>query len=143
MFQYSACGLENVFLKNGYTFKETAHGKVVTIDDMDGLHLAIALDLLAQQSVLLGKQFRFLRNEQGLTQAEMGALLGVDAQTVAAWEKKRDEPVQKAVDIAARAYFMAYLQANRTPTFPTINSSPAHKVEFVKDGDEWKPRAAA
>jgi putative transcriptional regulator len=113
MYHYKSCGLDNVFLKNGFVIKQTPYGQAVAIEDVEGLHLAIASDLLRQKTPLTGAQFRFLRKEQDLTQAEMAAILGVGEQTVAAWEKLKSGQVQRLADIAMRAYYLAHRQAGR------------------------------
>jgi len=94
MYHYTSCGLDNIHLKNGYTLEETSYGPGVSIEDLEGLHLAIAVDLLRQKAPLTGAQFRFLRKEQDLTHAQMAAILGVTEQAVAAWEKQRGIHVQ-------------------------------------------------
>lgn len=143
MYQYSSCGLENVFLKNGYTIKETPYGPAVSIDDIEGLHRAIAHDILRQRTPLTGQQFRFLRKEQDLTQAEMAAILGVTEQTVAAWEKQKKEPVQVMTDISMRAYYLAHLQANRPPqVFPSPSAKASDSLSFEHDATGWLPKVA-
>ena len=86
---YRECGLNNVFLLNGFTVKATRHGRAVSIDDMDGLHLAIGSHLAGEKRALTGAELRFLRVELGLSQKMLGILLGKSAQTVARWEKEQ------------------------------------------------------
>lgn len=144
MYHYKTCGLENVYLKNGYTLKETPYGPAVSIDDIEGLHLAISRDLLRQKTPLTGRQFRFLRKEQDLTQAELAAILGVTEQTVAAWEKQKDSPVQEMVDISIRAYYLAHCQTNGIlkQTFPARDEGQPEPVSFEHDDSGWLPLAA-
>ncbi|MFG5864450.1 helix-turn-helix domain-containing protein [Metapseudomonas sp. CR1201] len=143
MYQYSSCGLEYVFLKNGYTIKETPYGQAVSIDDIEGLHRAIALDIMRQKTPLTGQQFRFLRKEQDLTQAELAAILGVSEQTVAAWEKLKKEPVQMMADISMRAYYLAHMQVMRLPqVFPSPAGQTLGSISFEHDANGWLPKAA-
>jgi len=143
MYQYTGCGLENVFLKNGYTIKDTPYGKAISIDDIEGLHRAIALDILRQKTPMDGQQFRFLRKEQDLTQAELAAILGVSEQTVAAWEKQKKEPVQVMADISMRAYYMAHMQAQQAQqVFPSNAEKPVDAFSFEHDDTGWLPKAA-
>ena len=86
---YRECGLNNVFLLNGFTVKATRHGRAVSIDDMDGLHRAIGTHLAREKRALTGAELRFLRVELGLSQKMLGMLLGKSAQTVARWEKEQ------------------------------------------------------
>lgn len=143
MYHYTSCGLDNVFLRNGFTRKETPYGAAVSIEDIEGLHLAIASDLLRQKTPLTGAQFRFLRKEQDLTQAEIGAILGVTEQTIACWEKQRDTHVQRMADIAMRAYYLAHRQAVQgAQKFPVAPEEPPKHAEFSHADDGWYPQAA-
>ncbi len=143
MYHYTSCGLDNVFLRNGFTRTETPYGTAVSIEDVEGLHLAIASDLLRQKTPLTGAQFRFLRKEQDLTQAEIGAILGVSEQTIAAWEKQRDTHVQRMADISIRAYYFAHRQAVQgAQPIPDAPEEVPKQAEFSHQDDGWYPKAA-
>jgi len=86
-YHYTECGLESVYLLDGFEIEETAYGWAVRFQNVDGLHKAIAMDLIHGTRRLNGNEFRFLRTELGLTQANLGNMLDVDSQTVARWEK--------------------------------------------------------
>ena len=40
MYHYKECGLQNVWLENGYFIQKTKHGKAVSFHDVEGLHQA-------------------------------------------------------------------------------------------------------
>lgn len=103
MYHYTESGLNNIWLENGYREIETEYGKAVLIDDVDGLHQAIAISLV-QQPYLSGREFRYLRVHMDLTQKQVGAMMGVDAQSVALWEKKGR--VRRYADLILRGYFL-------------------------------------
>ena len=42
MLHYTQCGLDNVWLENGYDTQTTAYGKAVAVHDVDGLHALLA-----------------------------------------------------------------------------------------------------
>lgn len=84
---YTMCGLDNVFLVNGFRLRSSPYGKGFSIDDIDGLHAAIGRRLIQERKTLSGKELRFLRHEMDLSQNRLATLLGVDEQTVARWEK--------------------------------------------------------
>ncbi len=87
MHHYLGSGLANVWLRNGYRKQKTPHGMAVALDDVAGLHRAIGQSL-ARQPVISGREFRFLRNELGVTQLALAQALGyADAQALAKWEK--------------------------------------------------------
>lgn len=106
MYHYKSCGLPNVWLKNGYTEHETAYGKGVAIEDLEGLHKAICRSIIEAPTKLTGAELRFLRKEMNLSQKRLGSLLGVEDQTVANWEKA--EPTSMAgrfVRVLAASHF--------------------------------------
>jgi putative transcriptional regulator len=88
-FQYKGCGLDDVYLLNGYDIHETRNGQAVTIKNMEGLHRAIGRYLVQHKKLMNGKELRFLRVQMDLTQSELGKLLGYSDQQVARWEKGR------------------------------------------------------
>ncbi len=88
-YHYRACGLDNVYLKNGYTVEETDYGRGVMVHDIPGLHRAIGLHLVSEKKLLGAREFRFLRKEMSFTQEKLAKLLLVDVQTVARYEKEQ------------------------------------------------------
>lgn len=90
---YTACGLDNVWLANGFVVKETKYGNGVSIEDVDGLHRLLASNLVEKDGLLTGKEFRFLRVHLGLTQQGLGKLMGdVSENAVSLWERKDTVP---------------------------------------------------
>jgi DNA-binding transcriptional regulator YiaG len=101
---YKACGLDGVYLLNGFT-RETVDGEeYVTIQDIDGLWKVIGLHLVTTRKTLSPKDIRFLRQQMELTQAELGAYLRVSDQTVARWEKGQSDP--GPADLALRVLYL-------------------------------------
>ena len=72
----------------------------MAIDDIDGLHLAIAQNLIEKKSSLTGKEFRFLRTLMGTSQIGIAGMLGVQEQSVSRWERTCKVP--KAQDALHR-----------------------------------------
>lgn len=110
-FHYTACGLDNVWLANGFTTKETKYGKGVSIQDVDGLHRLLASNLVEKKGLLTGKEFRFLRVQLGLTQQGLGKLMGdVSENAVSLWERKDTVPAIN--DHWLRMHVIAKLKGN-------------------------------
>lgn len=105
MYHYTASGLNNIFLKNGYEEKETASGKTIAIRDLDGLHRTIARGLIEKNHALTGKELRFLRTELDLSQKSLGLLFEKTDQAIAIWEKS-DKPIPALADKAIRDLYM-------------------------------------
>jgi putative transcriptional regulator len=104
-YHYTECGLNYVYLVDGFEVLETAYGRVVQVANAGKLDRAIALAVVRRQSRLTGQEVRFLRGLLDMTQAEFGATLGKDAQTVARWEKGKTE-VPPTEDIAIRQIYL-------------------------------------
>lgn len=103
---YTACGLDDVYLVNGFT-RETIDGEQFTIiEDMDSLWKAIARHLVTKRKVLAPKEIKFLRGQMDLTQAELANLVRVSDQTVARWEKGETD-IPGPADFMIRVLYLA------------------------------------
>ncbi len=113
-YHYTGCGLEDVWLVNGYEIEETPYGEGVMIYNLEGLHKAIAKDLVRQTLLLTGPEFRFLRKEMNISQGVLGKFLGVTEQTVANYEKGKGIP--KSTDVVLRSLYLEYINKNSPVT---------------------------
>ncbi len=84
---YTASGLPDVWLLNGFHREETSHGPAIRIEDADGLHRTLARTLVTNKKSLAPAELRFLRKLLALSQANVARLIGSTDQTVARWEK--------------------------------------------------------
>jgi putative transcriptional regulator len=110
MYHYTECGLRNVWLVNGYQVHDTEYGRGVSIEDLEGLHRAIASLLINRKPALSGAEFRFLRKELGLPQMRLASILGNNEQSVALWEKHGRIP--KWADRMIRALYREKVEGN-------------------------------
>jgi len=85
-YHYTECGLDNIYLVNGFRFIETPRGKSVSINDVDGLHKAIGLCLVKSQKDFSGEEVCFLRHEMLMSQRTLANLLGISEQAIRRWE---------------------------------------------------------
>lgn len=90
-YHYTECGLDFIFLANGFKYVNGNKGSGVIIQNIDGLHKAIGLLLVDQKKDLDGKDIRFLRHEMGMSQSVLARLLEVGEQTVRRWENGTSE----------------------------------------------------
>ena len=105
MYHYRECGLSNVYLANGFLEVVTSDGPGIAIEDVEGLHRAIAQALVERKPTLAGVEVRFIRKLLGLTQAKLGAFLGVGEQTVRNWESADAGGVPTQADRGVRLVF--------------------------------------
>jgi putative transcriptional regulator len=93
--RYQGCGLDNVYLVNGYKYGSLTSGEeVLHIADIIGLHRVIAAHIMISAAELDAKTLKFLRKELDMSQREVAKILGVEEQTVASWESART-PIPK------------------------------------------------
>lgn len=107
-YRYTECGLDDVYLMNGYSECETPYGKGVSVEDADELHEVIARKLSLSKANLEPKEVRFLRKMMDLTQSELAKLLRCDAQTVARWEKGQTDKIPGAAEIVLRLIYLSH-----------------------------------
>jgi DNA-binding transcriptional regulator YiaG len=100
-FHYQGCGLPNVYLTNGFKETKTAYGPSFVVNDIEGLHGAIADQLVVKASALTPLEFRYLRNYLELSQKRLGELVGTSDQSIANWEKG-NTPIVKAAETLLR-----------------------------------------
>lgn len=129
MFHYTQCGLDNVWLTNGYTIEEGDYGTTFSIDRAEELHQVIARAIINDKSPLRGQEVRFLRVAMNLSQDGLAKALGVDRLTVLRWERARDRPLSVMQDIAVRMSYAA--RANDDEFLVTV-------IKELQDADEAK-----
>ena len=103
---YRACGLDDVYLFNGFKVETIDGEEYVTIEDLDGLWKTIGLHLVTIRKELEPKEIRFLRHHMNFTQAELAAQMRVTDQTVARWEKGVNA-LQGPEDMLLRVLFLS------------------------------------
>ncbi|MDA8363695.1 MAG: helix-turn-helix domain-containing protein [Gammaproteobacteria bacterium] len=146
LFHYTSCGLRNIYLRNGFHVKETPYGRVVSIQDVEGLHRAIGLHLVRNKTHLTGAEVRFLRKELDMSQATLAKCLQVGETTVRNWESGRVKATGPG-DRMIRALYQEYATGNSeirelVDRLAELNRVlHAKTVEFEETKQGW--RAAA
>jgi len=92
MYHYTECGLDNVWLENGYVTKQTAYGVATSIDDAIGLHKVLAMELTQKLGKVTGKELRFMRTVLGMSQEGLSKCVGATEQSVSLWERTGKVP---------------------------------------------------
>lgn len=144
MYHYTACGLDNVWLKNGYVEKNTPYGKAVSVVAAQQLHEMLALNLTAKPGRLTGKELRFLRVQMGLSQAGLARLQGVSEQAVSLWERTGKVPA--ANDQLARMHFLAHAQGDTSvkkaiERVKTVEKLVHQRIVASNAGNKWSSQA--
>jgi DNA-binding transcriptional regulator YiaG len=144
---YRGAGLEGIYLCNGFVREEVDGEWFTCIEDIEGLHKAIALDLVSRDSPLAPEEFRFVRNTMDKTQADIARDMSVDVQTVARWEKGETEKVPGPADKMMRIMFIASIvdpellreYIREVQSIQRRDAEKAEAVTFAQDdkSKEW------
>ncbi len=131
MYQYTECGLDYVWLTDGFDRIDTGYGEAVSVRSCRALHQVIALDVVEKKPLLSGDDLRFLRGNMDKTQAEYAFLVGKDAQTVARWEKSAQVP--DIINVVARLIYLNHL--GRNPSYIDM----VYLLDDLKKTDSGEP----
>lgn len=142
-YHYKQCGLDNIYLLNGYTVQETPYGRGVSINDVENLHQAIAKSIITSQHAMRGQEVRFLREMLDVSQSGLARILGVATQTVKKWEKHRKSPVQGPADRALRQFYAQKMCGDELAEricdlLAEIDNLEYQLTTFTSEQDEWR-----
>lgn len=130
---YTDCGLDNIYLRNGFSFEEEDGDRYLTITDIDGLHRAIGMHIVLARKAPSGKELKYLRHELSMSQSDLARVLSVSDQSVARWEKGQCE----ANGAAVFAIRMIYLLSLMDPTErDAMMASILERLEKLSESDE-------
>lgn len=132
MYHYTESGLSNVYLKNGFVVEQIDGEEYSSIDDINGLHKAIAAVIVDSSRPLTGEEFKFLRVELNVSQKLLGNRFGVSEQTIARYEKKQSE-IPRTTDAALRSLYMESLDKNNPVSYFLDLLSDAEAQYVAKD----------
>lgn len=134
-YHYTECGLDNIYLLNGFDYVETPRGTGITIKNQEGLHRAIGEMLARDKKALSGQEFRFLRHEVNLTQQDLAAIVGVNVQTVARLEKRKTDafgPIQRLMGLL----YLEYIKGNGEIREPLEALAELDEAEYTSDEED-------
>lgn len=100
-FQYTECGLTNVFIKNANVVTDDKGNQVYTIQNVNLLHKVIAYGIVQHQNSISGAELRFLRTEMGKTQAELAQHVHKELLTIGRWERG-ESPIDANAEVSIR-----------------------------------------
>jgi putative transcriptional regulator len=150
-YQYKECGLDYIYLCNGFTRQKTADGdEVVVIGDVTGLHKAIRAGVVGLPRDLTAKEFRFLRKEIDVSQRQLASVVGVDEQTISMWERDKS-PIQKSAELLLRAWVKEHdsdkpavrEMTERLNALDRETHGCDRRLEFSRKGSTWTQKKAA
>jgi DNA-binding transcriptional regulator YiaG len=147
LLHYNVCGLDNIYLEDGFDI--SPDGKSYSIHNLNSLYECIAMCIIKETFLMSGGELRFIRKELSLTQKSLGDLLGVDAQTVARWEKEETKLDSKADRLVRLEYLFNRVDDDSCDrsikgVFEAINDMDvqAHHDWLFENNEEWKKKTA-
>lgn len=143
-YHYTESGLRNVWLKNGYTIRNTPYGETVSIVAVEALHRVLGT-VIARKAHLTGAELRFLRKEMDLSQRVLADLLGTSEQSVSLWERRGKVPRTSERLICAlyleRAERRNMKLMKLLDELANIDRSAQERIEMVADDGHWQEAA--
>jgi len=112
-YKYTECGLDYVYLRNGFEITKTSRGNLTSVGNATALDRAVARIVVDRQPRLKGQEVRFLRGLLDMSLTELARCLRLSVDTIANWENDKCQ-VSLTADIAVRHI---YLDAVGQPCF--------------------------
>lgn len=110
-YHYKECGLNYVFLANGFNFYDTPGGKIVSIDNIESLHKVIGRFIIDNIKDLDGQEIKFIRNELLMSPARLAHNLQTSEQTLKRWESNHT-PINGSAETILRMLYLDYIGEN-------------------------------
>jgi len=147
-YHYTESGLDNVLVYGITPIVDDEGDNVVIIENINGLHHAIALTIVGRNGLLSGKELRFLRTEMGLTQAELAKCIHKEPITVGRWERGESEIESNAetvIRLLAKERLNLKLEASvEALTGYSVQTANARPIEIDgSDPEDYRPMEAA
>jgi putative transcriptional regulator len=145
-YHYTESGLDWVHLVNGYEIHETAYGKGVSIEDLDGLHACLAQIIIQSPARIRGQELKFLRTMLDLSQSGLGRVIGLSRPTIARLESKRTTPIPAAADRTLRLFYALKqeghdLAAKICELLTEIDEQEYQSESLEQENGHWKMAA--
>ncbi len=143
MLRMETTGLPNVFLEDGYEYRETSEGRVLIVRDIPGLYAAIG-EAVARRRDLSGAELRFLRKRLELSQAELAACLQTSEQTVSLWERGKVR-MPRSESLLLRILYRERMrkQASAWHLAERAEARAPERLVFRQTVQGWEERAVA
>lgn len=147
-YHYTECGLDNIYLVNGFKITKTENHEEIFIHDIHGLHKAISMSLIFKAAPLKGNEIKFIRTMLDLSQTRLAELLGCRYQQILLWEKDKNK-ISKPTDRYLRITLYTYLnkehdngevfnKINEIADLDAADANQRNKIEFKEFKDSWQ-----
>jgi DNA-binding transcriptional regulator YiaG len=149
-YHFTECGLDNIYLVNGFEITKNNDDEEIFIHDIHGLLKTIGMMLVTKQGLLIGNEIKFIRTTLDLSQTALARSIGCSYQTILLWEKDKT-PISNTADRLLRIIFFEYLNPEKNrKIYELINEiadleaefassqQKINKIEFEEISDKWQ-----
>jgi DNA-binding transcriptional regulator YiaG len=148
-YHFTECGLDNIYLINGFEITKNSGDEEIYIHDIHGLLKAIGMMLINKKGLLLGNEIKFIRTALDFSQNILARYIGCTYQTILLWEKDKT-PISKTADRLLKVLFFEYLNPKESnivhklineiaDSDAELNSSQKiNKIEFEEIFNKWQ-----
>lgn len=143
MLQMETSGLPNVFLEDGFDYRDTSEGRVLVVHDIPGLYAAIG-EAVARKRDLSAAEVRFLRKRLELSQSELANYLQTSEQTVSLWERGK-VAIPWSQSLLLRVLYLERMrnQASAWHLAESANVQASERLVFRQSAKGWMELAVA
>ncbi|MBM3516030.1 MAG: hypothetical protein FJX59_20295 [Alphaproteobacteria bacterium] len=113
MLHYRNCGLDYVYLANGFTREKSPYGPIVAVQRARELHRVIAQGIVTGPAPIRGQEVRFLRSLLQISQTDLAKCLGSSRTSVARWEGNPVREIPGTSDRALRMFYTMWAGGDR------------------------------
>ncbi len=110
-------GLSNVYLRNGFTVEDSDGDETISYENLTGLYFEISRAIASTPFTMRAEEFRFMRKQLQMSQADIAVLFDKSDQAIAKWEKGL-LPVPKAESTLLKIFWLS--QKVRASEFKSI-----------------------
>ena len=110
-------GLSNIYLRNGFTVEDSDGDETISYENLTGLYFEISRAIASTPFTMRAEEFRFMRKQLQMSQADMAVLFDKSDQAIAKWEKGL-LPVPKAESTLLKIFWLS--QKVRASEFKSI-----------------------
>jgi len=145
LFSYTTCGLEGIYLRNGFNEIETPDGIATSIHNIEDLHRVIGLSIICGQAILSEREIRFLRKEMDLSQKHLARIFGIAEPSIRHWESGRGKisgPADKMLRVLYRDSVEKGEVREMLEHLSDLNvNAHRERMELEETGNGWQAAA--
>jgi len=110
---YKECGLDYVYLLDGYELHDTPYGKGISIKNIDSLYKTVAEFIIRKAPEIRGMEVRFIRKYLRMSQTKLAERMGNDLRTIQRWEDDAKKPISIDHSFVLKSIYLEEVGSNK------------------------------